>query len=317
MAFAATDTAAAGHPALNGLTVLERGWLSSNNLLVHAQGDEAGAWLIDSGHLVHAPQTVALVQHALRGQPLAGVLITHLHTDHCGGNAALQRALAAPLALPPGLADAVSRWDDDALSYRRTGQRIEPFRHQSLLQPGEVLRAGGRDWELIAAAGHDPHAVMLFDRAQGVLLSADALWGNGFGLVFPELEGEPGFDDVAATLELIGRLPLRLVVPGHGSPFGDVQAALGRAWSRLESWRREPERHLRHGAKVLLKYHLMEEGSQPLPEVLDWALAMPLFRKAWDGLGQPGSAAQFGRQLVHELAAGGALRVEGEKVFDA
>src|SRR5690606_6700204 len=78
------------HAALNGLTVLERGWLSSNNVLIHAAPGEPGAVLVDSGHVVHAEQTVALVRHALRaGEPLVRVVNTHLHSDHCGGNAAL------------------------------------------------------------------------------------------------------------------------------------------------------------------------------------------------------------------------------------
>jgi glyoxylase-like metal-dependent hydrolase (beta-lactamase superfamily II) len=59
--------------------------------------------------------------------------------------------------------------------------------------------------------------VMLFDRAHGVLLSADALWENGFGLIFPEIAGEPGFDDMHAVLDLIATLPVQVVVPGHGS----------------------------------------------------------------------------------------------------
>ena len=39
---------------LPGLTVFERGWLSSNNVLLH---DVDGATLIDSGHARHADQT--------------------------------------------------------------------------------------------------------------------------------------------------------------------------------------------------------------------------------------------------------------------
>ena len=44
------------------LLVLERGWLSSNNVLFF-EGDEAA--LIDSGYVTHAGQTVALLEHAL------------------------------------------------------------------------------------------------------------------------------------------------------------------------------------------------------------------------------------------------------------
>ena len=68
--------------------MLERGWLSSNNVLL--DGDD-GATLIDSGHCVHAEQTVALLRQQLGAQPLRELINTHLHSDHCGGNAALQR----------------------------------------------------------------------------------------------------------------------------------------------------------------------------------------------------------------------------------
>ena len=38
------------------------------------------------------------------------------------------------------------------------------------------------------------------------------------------MAGEPGFDDVDATLDLIASLSVRVVIPGHGAPFGDVEA---------------------------------------------------------------------------------------------
>ena len=99
-------------PALHGLTVLERGWLSSNNVVIRGATGERGAVLVDSGHWVHAEQTVALVRRALRGETLARIVNTHLHSDHCGGNAALQRAFGAPIIVPPGNADAVASWDE-------------------------------------------------------------------------------------------------------------------------------------------------------------------------------------------------------------
>jgi len=294
---------------LQGLAVFERGWLSSNNVLVHAAAGEAGAWLIDSSHVNHVEQTLALVRAELAGRPLAGVANTHLHSDHCGGNAALQQAFAVPVAVPPGQAQAVDAWDDDALSYRGTGQRMAPFRRQLLLQPGTALVAGGREWELIESPGHDPHMLMLFDRAQGVLLSADALWENGFGVVFPEIAGEPGFDDVALTLDRIAALPVRLVVPGHGRVFNDVAAALQRARSRLSGFQRDPARHARHALKVLLKYHLMEEREQPLADLLVWARGTPMLQGLWERFAPVGmrDAGQWIEMMLEELVAAGAL----------
>ena len=308
--------------ALQGLTVLERGWLSSNNILIHPAHGEVGALLVDTSHVNHAAQTLALVQHALAGQPLAGIVNTHLHSDHCGGNATLQRALGAPVHIPPGHAEAVAAWDESQLSYRATGQRVDRFTAQQVMVPGQPLHAGGRQWpgwQVLSAPGHDPHSTMLFNADTGVLISADALWGNGFGVVFPEVEGEPGFDDVAAVLELIASLPVRVVVPGHGAPFTDVAAALDRARSRLAAFRASPEKHARYAFKVLVKYHLMEEGSLPEAELLPWAWATPLLAGLLRAQGGVEAAARdgWGQALVDELVAQDAAVRQGAMLLDA
>jgi glyoxylase-like metal-dependent hydrolase (beta-lactamase superfamily II) len=304
---------------LAGLAVFERGWLSSNNVFIEPAAGEAGAVLVDTGHVNHAAQTVALVQHALQGRPLARVVNTHLHSDHCGGNAALRRAFGAPQHVPPGQADAVRAWDEDRLSYRGTGQLIEPFAIDGELPPGEVLVAGGRHWEVLAAPGHDPHSVMLFDRERGVLISADALWGDGFGVVFPEVQGEPGFDDVGRVLDQIAALPVRWVIPGHGAPFDDVPAALDRARRRLDAFVKAPHRHARYAAKVLIKYHLMEVRRQTWPDLMAWIAGTGLLQGLWERHGPtdlPGPEA-WAAQFVEELLAQGALKREGEFVADA
>lgn len=313
--------AASPLPALAGLSVLQRGWLSSNNVLIHAAAGQAGALLVDTSHVKHAAQTLALVQHALAGQPLQAIVNTHLHSDHCGGNATLQRAMAAPLYIPPGQADAVAAWDEAQLSYRATGQCIEPFAAQHRLQPGQALQAGGRHWpgwQVLAAPGHDPHSVMLFNHDSGVLISADALWENGFGVVFPEVAGEPGFDDVAAVLAQIAALPVRAVVPGHGAPFTDVAAALDRAHARLAAFRARPERHARHAFKVLLKFHVMETGALAQAELLPWLHATPLLAGLLAAHGGADTAVAEGwaQALVDELVQQGALQRQGTMLLD-
>ena len=169
----------------------------------------------------------------------------------------------------------------------------------------------------IAAPGHDPFSLMLFDAANGVLISADALWENGFGVVFPEIDGEPGFDDVAATLEVIERLPVRVVIPGHGAPFSDVSAALARARTRLEGFERQPERHARHAVKVMIKYHVMEERRIAHDALLQWAAQTPFLLAAWQRFAAPGvAAAAWCAGFVDELVAHGALAREGGFVLD-
>jgi glyoxylase-like metal-dependent hydrolase (beta-lactamase superfamily II) len=304
--------------ALNGLTVLERGWLSSNNVVVHAVADEPGAVLIDSGHVVHAEQTVALVRHALNGERLHRIVNTHLHSDHCGGNAALQRAFGAPIIVPPGNADAVEAWDTTRLTHATTGQRSERFAHAATLAAGDHFIAGGRRWDALAAPGHDPHSLMLFDAQHGVLISADALWADGFGVVFPEIDGEPGFDDVAAVFDTIERLPVQLVIPGHGAPFTDVPAALARARSKLAAFKAQPERHARHGAKVMIKYHVMEERRIAHDALLRWAAATPFLCAAWQrfGTAHSDSPAAWCARFIDELVNAGVLARDGADVLD-
>jgi glyoxylase-like metal-dependent hydrolase (beta-lactamase superfamily II) len=283
--------------------------------------------LVDTAHCLHAEQTAALVQQALAGaaeregrppEPLVAVINTHLHSDHCGGNARLQREWPGlPVFVPSPSWDAVQAWDDARLSYRATAQRMERFAASGTVTPGEVLAIGERRWQVLAAPGHDPESVMLFDADHGVLISADALWENGFGVVFPELDGIDAFDAVGATLDLIASLPVRWVVPGHGAVFSDVAGALARARSRLAGLRADPSRHLRHAAKVLIKYHLLEEQRQTLAALQLWAGAAPLLRTIWERLDKPArSLHSWCEQLVDELAAAGAAGREGRWVVN-
>jgi glyoxylase-like metal-dependent hydrolase (beta-lactamase superfamily II) len=246
------------------MQVFERGWLSANNILFIGRD---ATTLVDSGYVTHAPQTLALVRHALAGRPLDRIVNTHLHSDHCGGNAALQEAYGCRIAIPVFEADKVRNWDEDALSYRATGQQCARFGFEETVAPGEVLAMGDLAWQAMSAPGHDPHALLLWCAQERILIAGDALWQNGFGVIFPELAGEPGFGEVRATLDLIAQLAPRVVIPGHGAPFTDVDAALQRAYSRLDYLAADPVRNAENAVKVLLKFLLIERRSIPLAEV--------------------------------------------------
>ncbi|HEV2611429.1 MAG TPA: MBL fold metallo-hydrolase [Noviherbaspirillum sp.] len=246
------------------MRVFERGWLSSNNILFIGRDDTA---LVDSGYATHAPQTVALVRHALQGRPLDRLINTHMHSDHCGGNAALQREYGCRTTIPASEAAAVRTWNQDVLTFELTGQQCERFTFTDTLAPGDVIMLGGMEWQVLGAPGHDPHSLVFYCPAERILISADALWENGFGVIFPELEGESGFAETRATLELIASLDVDLVIPGHGAPFTDVGAALKRAFSRLDYFVADPARNAQNAVKVLLKFLLLERQSIPLADV--------------------------------------------------
>jgi glyoxylase-like metal-dependent hydrolase (beta-lactamase superfamily II) len=297
-----------------GVSVFERGWLSSNNILIQGSG---GTALIDSGYCTHAEQTLALVESALQGHPLDLLLNTHLHSDHCGGNAALQaRYPALQTHIPPGHAEYVRVWDAHALSYTPSGQSCPQFRFDATLQPGTEMRLGDLLWQIHAAPGHDPHSIILFEPASRTLVSADALWERGFGVVFPELDGEGAFDEVAATLDVIEALNPATVIPGHGAPFADAPAALAYARQRLAGFVANPAKHLLYASKVLLKFKLLEAQCMEMSALLAWAQGTPYFTSTFDKHFAGATFDEAAGQLVDALVRSGAARVQGSLVIN-
>jgi len=299
-----------------GISFIERGWLSANNTLILGDGPSA---LVDSGYCIHAQQTVALVRQALGGRTLDLLLNTHLHSDHCGGNAALQAEHPdLQVFIPPGHAQAVEDWDPVELTFEPTGQACPRFTHQAVLRPGSDIQLGTQRWEIHAAKGHDPHSIVLFQPDQRILISADALWENGFGVVFPELEGVSAFDEVGATLDAIEALNPLVVLPGHGSIFTDVTAALGKARSRLEQFVKHPEKHQRHAVKVLLKYKLLEWQKVSKEVLLQWTRNTAYIRRFIPEQGNELHQARLWLdELLAELERSGALRMENEQVLNS
>lgn len=295
------------------MRVFERGWLSANNILFIGVD---GTALVDSGYVIHAAQTVALVEAALDGRPLDLLLNTHLHSDHCGGNAALQAAYPhCATAIPVGEAAAVATWDEDALSYRATGQQCPRFRFDRTIAPGETLVLGELHWQALGAPGHDPRSLVLYCAGHGILLSADALWENGFGVIFPELEGESGFAEAADTLAMIAQLDVRLVIPGHGAPFTDVGGALARARSRLDYLAADPRRNADNAVKVMLKFLLLERRAMAMTEVValfEHNQVMAGARRRFLG----GDAVEAADKAAAALVRAGAARRDGAMLLN-
>ncbi|MCL4747111.1 MAG: MBL fold metallo-hydrolase [Burkholderiaceae bacterium] len=310
-------------PALpRSIQLIERDWLSCNQVLLFDEAHDPGetaVTLIDSGYVKHAALTVSLVEHALarRALPrraLRTLINTHLHSDHCGGNAAIRENFGVRVLVPAGEFDAVRQWDESRLSYRASGQRCARFEADQSLAPGARLRMGGAEWDVLAAPGHDSNSLILHCPAHRILISADALWESGFGLIFPELEGGSGFAEQRAVLRLIATLDVRTVIPGHGPAFSDVAAALGRAHARLDALVADPRRNARSALRVLVKFILLDRES------LDLA---PLAAELSEATVMTSAARMVGMSLADaldwaavELERQGQLRREGDTLFN-
>lgn len=289
--------------------MLERGWLSSNHIVFD---DPALPTVVDTGYGSESALTLALIERALQGLPLKRIVNTHLHSDHVGGNAALKRRHPdCRIVIPPGQQAAVTAWDEVALSYTPTGQDCERFAHDAVLTVPGTIRLGAHDWQVLPAAGHDHDMVMLWCDALGVLISADALWEKGFGIIFSELVGEPGFGRQQATLDLIAQLAPRLVIPGHGAPFTEVAAAVRNAQSRIQWLMDDPRRNADNAMKALLAFKLMAHRRLSLADIAHLFAQSQLFntvvREHF-----PDRPAELAARYAAQLAKVGVATQEGD-----
>jgi glyoxylase-like metal-dependent hydrolase (beta-lactamase superfamily II) len=296
------------------IRVLERGWLSSNNVLF-LEGRRAS--LIDSGYVAHAEQTVALVRQALGGRRLARLINTHSHSDHIGGNAALAHAFGCQIAIPAGIAPAVAEWDEAALLLAPTAQSAARFAHDMEIAAGDAIELGGMTWQALAAPGHDMHALVFYNPEARILISGDALWRDGFGVVFAELLGTaPALQAARDTLERLSRLAVDVVIPGHGAPFAEVDDAFSRAFSRLAAFEADGERLARHAVKVVFSFWLLERRRIAAAAVPEFLAGVSLYRDV---------NARYFRQsfdeiadwLIRDLERAGAVRREGDQIVAA
>src|SRR3546814_5922187 len=146
---------------------------------------------------------------------------------------------ALPISDRPSMVDVIERLgipntmhDTFRAFYEGVQQMSHPIdaRRLRLLDDGDTLPAGGRDWRVHVTPGHSVGHVSLYEPDERVLLSGDHL----LACITPNPVLEPDPDTVdgrrrslveyLASLERFIRLDPLLVLPGHGPRFQDVPA---------------------------------------------------------------------------------------------
>ncbi len=274
--------------------------------------DGSGWAVLDTGIDNAATRSAwdGLLDGPLRGRALTRTLVTHYHPDHIGLAGWLCERFDLPLLMSQTeyLVSLSIHLDPGALNsepylsfYRSHGLdadttlRLLTGGHRYLrmisglprtfrrLIAGEMLRVGPRTFEVLSGGGHAPEQVMLYCRAENLLLCADQVLARispNISVQAMDPEGDPLGIYLRSLTSLQRDIPQDvLVLPGHGLPFIGLHA-------RIDELRRH------HEARCLAIAQACREGPRTAAD-----LVPVVFRRAIDDPHQMGFA--FSEVLAH------------------
>ncbi len=286
------------------LAVIVRGWLHGNTVVLRGKVPS----IMDTGYCTGADDLLGLLADEASLPGLAHIYLTHVHSDHAGGCATLRRRTGATIHAHADCRKQVEKWSPRALWLEGMGQHMDRFRVHRVLAPGDELETNDLRWQIFATGGHAVGGLSFYEPTHKVLVSGDALWEDGFGVLNVPLEGEPVFGLAEQALDTLAQLDVALVIPGHGPPFTDFQPALTRARKTLARWQQDRPHMLRHNLRGGLAFWLLAHEGAPRAE-LD-AVVTTFLRAS--NLPTRGDAAA---KVITGLARAGALVERDEQVY--
>jgi glyoxylase-like metal-dependent hydrolase (beta-lactamase superfamily II) len=299
------------------IAFIERDWLSANHVMFRDGEQGNSATLIDSGYGKFNDVTIEKVDAVLSdwsGASLDRIINTHIHSDHIGGNAELQRLhRGCSIAVPVDEQAALVNWDapEQMLSY--ADQEAERFAWDDVIAPGQTVPLGGVSWQAIATPGHDMGSLVFYSPALRILISADALWENSSGFVPPQAIDPKPLAAQRATFKRLSELDVALVIPGHGPMFTDFSGALKRASEKLELFATDDMRVAKNVVKGMFIYAMMWRGSMARTDLVDYVARIGVHRD-YNAQFFKMSDEAYADWLVGEAVRTGKVRVEGEHI---
>lgn len=144
---------------------------------------------------------------AAEGRRVELLVITHHHEDHVGDVERLRQRLGVPVYAHP-----------------RTAERL-PWPVDHTLDDGDELELGeGIRLRAVHTPGHAPGHLVLHELGSGIAHAGDMVAGEGTILIDPDDAGDMG--QYLASLERLGQLGTRALVPAHGPVLHDPRGVV-------------------------------------------------------------------------------------------
>jgi glyoxylase-like metal-dependent hydrolase (beta-lactamase superfamily II) len=141
---------------------------------------------------------------AMGAKKIEKILLTHIHSDHCGGALALRKRTGAKLGIHRSRAGYLGGED---------------------FQYGDNARIGfgGGELHVLHTPGHESGHCCFYEAGDRVLFSGDNILGFGTAVIHPP---DGNMTDYMKSLERLLGFEMSLILPGHGPLIGKPEAKI-------------------------------------------------------------------------------------------
>jgi len=264
---------------LMDLFFIERGFLNGNHFVYRSDSPV----LIDTGYISGFDETQELITRLGVNLPDISLIIsTHTHCDHIGGNNRIQQKSGCDIALHKVGKYFMDSRDDWSTWWRYYNQEAEFFKCTRSLEDGEIITLGPHQFQVLYTPGHASDGIVLYNRREKILISADTLWQTDMAVMTLRVEGSRALFHMLESLQKIEALDVQTVYPGHGKPFHDMPKAIDRTRQRIDNFLRHPEDIGDDVLKKIIVYTLMMKKSMPADTLFGYLMDTYWFRETVD-----------------------------------
>ncbi len=202
----AADPMATTPPAyMRHFTANNPGYMTLKGTNQYVVGKNRGAVVIDVALSADSNLDGIIEQaEAMGASKIDKILLTHIHSDHCGGALALKKRSGAKIGIHRSRAGYLGG---------------EDFQYGD----GDRIAFGGGELQVVHTPGHESGHCCFYEPADRVLFSGDHIMGYGTSVI------RPPDGDMAAyirSLERLLDLSISLILPGHGPLVGKPEAKI-------------------------------------------------------------------------------------------
>jgi glyoxylase-like metal-dependent hydrolase (beta-lactamase superfamily II) len=141
---------------------------------------------------------------AMGGKKIEKILLTHIHSDHCGGALALRKRCGAKLGIHRSRAGYLGG---------------EDFQYGD----NDRIAFGGGELRVLHTPGHESGHCCFYESGDKVLFSGDNILGYGTAVIRPP-DGD--MTDYLQSLERLLEFDISLILPGHGPLIGKPETKI-------------------------------------------------------------------------------------------